>query len=330
MDHSSPPPTFAPRPLGQSDLRVSPVALGCWPIAGMTSLDVDEANSRATIQEAIELGVTHFDTAYCYGAHGESERLLGQCVRGVRDRVTIATKGGIHWDESGKRVQDARPETLARQCEQSLARLNCEVIDLLYLHAPDPNVDIRESVAALAQMQRAGKTRTLGLSNVSLTQLRQAQEVASISAVQPHYNMLQREIEIDLLPYCQQQQISVMVYWPLMKGLLAGKLERNHRFAAGDGRAKYPMFQGEEWERNQDFVDELRDIAKQLERSVTEVVINWTIQRPGITSALCGAKRAYQIRESALALQWKLSPETIARIDRAIERRGPIETRAAV
>lgn len=323
-------PLSPARRLGRSEVFVSPVAMGCWPIAGMTSLDVDTESSRETIQEALRCGVTHFDTAYCYGASGESERLLGQCLRESRSNVTVATKGGIHWNERGERVQDARPETLLRQCDESLMRLGFDHVDLLYLHAPDPNVDLRESIGALKELLEAGKTRALGVSNVSLEQLKVAQQIAPISAVQPHYNMLQREIELDLVPHCSRDQIGLMVYWPLMKGLLAGKLSRNHVFAKGDGRAKYPMFQGEEWQRNQDFVDELRGIAEQLGRTVTEVVINWTIQRPGITSALCGAKRDYQIRESALALTWQLDAESISRIDDAIARRGPIETRAAV
>ena len=321
---------FPPRRLGLSDVYVSPVAMGCWPIAGMTSLEVDDASSRATLREALRCGVTHFDTAYCYGAAGESERLVGECLRDARHAVTIATKGGIHWNEQGERVQDARPATLKRQCDESLQRLGFDHVDLLYLHAPDPQVPIAESVGALAELLAQGKTRSLGLSNVSVAQLEEARQVAPISAVQPHFNMLQREVEDDLLPYCQQHSISAMVYWPLMKGLLAGKLPREHVFAPGDGRAKYPMFQGEEWQRNQDFVDELRALAKELGRSVTEVVINWTIQRGGITAALCGAKRDYQIRESALAMRWRLSQDQIAQIDQAIERRGPISTRAAV
>lgn len=296
----------------------------------MTSLEVEEAASRETIREAVRSGVTHFDTAYCYGAHGESEKLLGECLRDLRSQVTIATKGGILWNEQGQRLQDARPETLHKQCRASLDRLGFPFVDLLYLHAPDPNVDIRESAGALKELLDQGLTRSIGLSNVSLEQLKQAQTIVPVSAVQPHYNMLQREIELDLVPYCTEQRISLMVYWPLMKGLLAGKLPRDHVFAKGDGRAKYPMFQGKEWERNQDFVDELRAIANEIGKSVTEVVINWTIQRPGITAALCGAKRPYQIRESALALKWRLSTELITRIDAAIERRGPIETRAAV
>jgi aryl-alcohol dehydrogenase-like predicted oxidoreductase len=175
-----------------------------------------------------------------------------------------------------------------------------------------------------------GKTRSVGVSNVGVEGLTEFHAACPLSAYQPPYNMLQREIEADALPWCRKQNVSVMVYWPLMKGLLAGKLARNHVFDPKDGRRKYPMFSGAEWEKNQDFVDHLRAIAVELGKTVAQVVINWTIQRPGITAALCGAKRAEQLRENAGAMGWKLSPEHLACIDRAIAERGTPVTRRAV
>lgn len=142
--------------------------------------------------------------------------------------------------------------------------------------------------------------------------------------------MLQRQIERDLLPWCREQQIAVCVYWPLMKGLLAGKLTREHVFQPGDGRAKYPMFQGAEWQRNQDFVDQLRRVAAELGRTVADVVINWTIHRSGVTAALCGAKRPEQIAETAAAMNWKLDDDCLRRIDQALAQRGEPKVGAAV
>lgn len=318
------------RRLGKTEILVGGVAMGCWPIAGMTSLDVNDADSRATLHAAFEAGIRFFDTAYCYGAHGESERLIGSTLGSVRDELVIATKAGIHWDAEGRRVQDARPETILRQCNTSLERLGTDRVELLYLHAPDPQVPITETAAAFKQLLDERKTRSVGISNASVAQIQAFDSVCPISAVQPHYNMLQREIELDLVPYCLQNQISLCVYWPLMKGLLSGHLRRDHVFAAKDGRAKYPMFQGEEWQRNQDFVDRLRKIAAARNRSVTEIVVNWTIHRPGITSALCGAKRPEQIRESAAAMGWRLDDEALREIDQAIAQRGQILSRAAV
>jgi aryl-alcohol dehydrogenase-like predicted oxidoreductase len=318
------------RRLGNTDLRVSPVALGCWPIAGMTSINVNDTDSRATIAECIDCGINFLDTAYNYGQDGESERLICQALGPRRDEMVIATKGGLHWGPAGERVHDARPETLKRECEESLARLGTDRVDLLYLHAPDPAVRIAESAGALRELLEAGKTRAVGASNVSLAQLEEFAAACPVAACQPHYNMLQREIEADILPWCLAHNVALVVYWPLMKGLLAGKLARDHVFDRADGRAKYPMYQGEEWQKNQDLVDALRAIAREAGKTVPQVVINWTTNRPGITAALCGAKRPDQLRENAGALDWRLSQEQLAAIDHALTVRGKAVSRGAV
>ena len=318
------------RQIGQSDITVSQVALGCWPISGMSSLDVNDRDGRATICACFDVGINFLDAAYCYGAHGESERLIAQALGNRRDEFVLATKGGIHWDANGQRVLDARPQTLRRQCEESLRRLGTDHVELLYLHAPDPNTPLAESAGALRELLDAGKTRTVGASNLTLEQLKQFQGVCRLSAFQPPYNMLQRQIEADTLPWCQAHHVSVFVYWPLMKGLLAGKLPRNHVFETGDGRAKYPMYQGEEWNRNQDLVESLRPIAADCGKTLAQLVINWTIRQPGISGALCGAKRAAQTRENAGALGWRLTEQQLAQIDEALARRGTAAVRNPV
>lgn len=318
------------RRLGNSGIAVSPVALGCWPIAGMTSLDVNERDSLATIRAAIDSGVNFLDTAYAYGVAGESERMIGQVVAACRERVVIATKGGISWAADGSRVLDGSPANLRRQCEESLRRLGMDRVELLYLHAPDPNVPLADSAGELRRLQEEGKTRAVGASNFSLSQLQEFHTVCPIAAFQPPYNMLQRDIERDTLPWCRERNIAVCIYWPLMKGLLTGKLARDHVFVPKDGRTKYPMFQGEEWQRNQDLLDELRGIAAEIGKTLAQMVINWTMHQPGITAALCGAKRPQQIEETAAAMGWRLSAEHLARIDAALARRGLPVTRAAV
>jgi aryl-alcohol dehydrogenase-like predicted oxidoreductase len=323
-----PPPAL--RPLANTGIHVSPIALGCWPISGMTSLDVNEADSLATIHAALDSRINFLDTAYAYGADGESERLIARAMAGRRDQVVIATKGGIHWAPDRTRIFDAHPETLRRQCEESLRRLDTDHVDLLYLHAPDPSTPLAESAAALRRLQDEGKTRAIGVSNFTLPQLEEFHAVCPIAAFQPPYNMLQRDIENDTLPWCADRGIAVCIYWPLMKGLLAGRLSRNHVFQPGDGRAKYPMFHGDEWQRNQDFLDDLRQIAADVGKTVAQVVINWTIHQPGITAALCGAKRPAQIRETAAAIDFELSPRHFSQIQNALTRRGPILTRTAV
>lgn len=317
------------RPLGSTDILVTPIAMGCWPISGITSVDVNEAHSLATLQAALDTGINFFDTAYCYGYEGESEKLIARALGSRRDEIVIATKGGIHW-ENRMQARDGSPATLKRQCEESLRRLATDRVDLLYLHAPDPNVPIAESAGALKELMEAGKTRSVGLSNASVGQLAEFSAVCPLAAFQQHYNMLQREIEAGPLPWCQAHGVSAIIYWPLMKGLLAGKLPRNHLFDPRDGRQKYPMFHGEEWQKNQDFLENLRPIAKEAGKSVAELVINWTIYQPGITVALCGAKRPGQIQDNAGGMGWRLTEEQMTRIDQAIAQRGPAVSRGAV
>ncbi len=317
------------RQLGRTDIYVSPVALGCWPIAGMTSLHVTEANSLKTLQAAVDEGINHFDTAYAYGAAGESERLIAKGLGHRRDEIVIATKGGIAWAADGSRIVDGRPETLRRQCEESLRRLETDRVELLYLHAADPVTPVAESAGGLKQLLDEGKARSICASNLSLGQLSEFSAECPLTAIQPNYNMLQRDIEAAIVPWCIENGVSSLVYWPLLKGLLAGKLARDHVFEEGDGRRKYSQFQGEQWRRNHDLLDELRPIAGQAERTLAQLVINWTIHQPGITSALCGAKRPDQLRENAGGMGWQLADELLVAIDRALARRGkPAEMKA--
>lgn len=319
------------RRIGRTDLFVTPIAMGCWPIAGITSINVTEEDSLATLQAAFEAGINFFDTAYCYGYDGESERLIGRALGSHRDEVVIASKCGIHFDAERRQARDARPETIRRECEESLRRLGTDVIDLYYLHAPDPATPLIESAAALRKLLDEGKIRAVGVSNFSsIAQYEEFESACPISADQPHYNMLQREIEAEQLPWCREHGVSVIPYWPLMKGLLAGKIARDHQFAPRDGRAKYPIFQGEEFQKNQDFLDRLRPIAEDCGRTIAEVAVAWVIQRPGITAALCGAKRPDQIQETAAAMSLTFTAEQLARIDEAIRMRGATVSRPAV
>ena len=318
------------REIGTTGIMVSPVALGCWPIAGMTSPDVTHEQSIQTLHAAVECGINLLDTAYAYGLDGESERLIAEALGDRREQMVIASKGGISLGGDGTRDLDGRPTTLRAHCEKSLERLQTDYLDLLYLHAPDPQVPVSESAGALRELMEEGKTRSVGVSNFTLQQMIDFQGECPIAAFQPPYNMLQREIEGDTLPWCRENSVSVMVYWPLMKGLLAGKLARDHVFTPGDSRLKYPMFQGEEWEKNQDLVDALRELGTRSGHSVAQLAVNWTLSQPGISVALCGAKRPEQIRETAGAMGRPLDSTTLTAIDQLLAERGIPITRAAV
>ena len=303
------------RQLGDSDLMVTPVAMGCWPIAGMTSLDVNIEDSLKTLATALDEGINFFDTAYCYGADGISERLLGQAVAHCRDEVVIATKCGVHWDKNLNSVLDSSPDRILAECDESLVRLDMNHIDLMYLHRPDPNTPITESAAALGSLKKQGKVRYVAVSNVTFEQMIEFNNVCSVVAVQLPFNLFQQQIKDVFGPWCQQNKVSIVSYWPLMKGLLAGKIRRGHVFDPQDKRLTYEIFQGHYFDRAQDVIDELESLADDLGLTIAQMIVAWNFHQPFIHSTLCGAKRDWQIKETAQAISVRLSDATIERID---------------
>ena len=306
------------RPLANTGMQISEVALGCWPIAGMTTPGVIEYDSIETIKTCFDLGINHLDTAYMYGANGESERLIARALANRRGEMIIATKGGLHWDPGGNQAHDASPATLRRECEESLLRLGTDHVELYYLHAPDKNVSLADSAGELKRLKDEGKALAIGVSNMSLYQLDQFAAECPIAAYQPPYNMLVRDIENDTLPWCREHGVSVLVYWPLMKGLLAGKI-RPGQIDQRDNRQKYPQFQGEEFSKNLELVEKLSPVAEDAGRTVGQLAINWILRQPGITSAVCGAKRPDQVRENAAGSDWELSDAQLTAIDQALK-----------
>ena len=306
---------------------LSPVALGCWPIAGITSVGVTEADSRRTLEAAVAAGITHFDTAHAYGYEGESERLCGEVLRPYRDRISLATKGGLVWGAAdasrptAKRPQsrDGRPETLRRQCEESLRRLGWDTVDVYYLHAPDPEVPIAESAGAIAELIDAGLARFGGISNFTTRdQYAEFAAVCPVALDQQPFNLLQQDITHDRIPWAREVGAATVCYWPLMKGLLAGKLSRDHRFDPRDSRQNYAVFQEPAWSRTHDLLDELRTIASDHQCTVAQLVLAATLATPGITATLCGAKRAEQIEETAAAMHLRLGDDERAAVAKAV------------
>jgi len=324
------------RPLGDSGVRVGPLGLGCWPLAGMTREGVTAQAAEATVRAALDHGITHLDTAFCYGERGESERAIAVAIRGRRDGVVIAGKCGIHWEPDAaatpprRQVVDGRPERIRMEVAESLRRLGTDHLDLLYLHAPDPQVPLAESAGELARLLAAGTTKAIGVSNVSLAQLEVFAAACPLAACQMHYNMLQREIEREILPWCRGHGVALIAYWPLMKGLLAGTMHRGQVFPASDSRHKYPMFNGAEFDQNLDYVDRLRPVAARLECSLPDLVLAWTAEQPGITSVLFGATSPEQVTINARALSVNLDDEARRDIAAAIAARGPVAGRRAV
>jgi aryl-alcohol dehydrogenase-like predicted oxidoreductase len=302
----------------------------------MTRAGVTRDAAVATVRAALDGGIIHLDTAYCYGEHGESERAIAAAVAGRRDSVVIAGKCGIHWEPDAARspprrqVVDGRPARIRAEVHESLERLGTDRLDLLYLHAPDPTVPIEESAGELKRLLDAGKARAIGLSNASAANLSRFAAVCPLSACQMQFNMLQREIEAEVLPWCVAHGVALVAYWPLMKGLLAGRMRRGQTFPASDSRHKYPIFNGLEFERNLDFVDALRPVAARIGCELPDLVLAWTAEQPGITSVLFGATSPEQVLENARAQRCDLDDDARSAIRAAIDSRGPVAGRQAV
>lgn len=294
----------------------SPVILGLWPIAGITSVDVQEDHSLATLRRALDVGVTTFDTAFSYGYDGESDRLLGESIRGVRDRVQVIGKVGQRWTADRVRVTDGSMKTLVRDAETSLKRIGIDHFDLLMLHGPDPQVDVRVSAEALAMLQLQGKASAVGVCNVNEQQIRAFAEVIPATAVQVPLNCLQQSSLENFIPWCSQRGTAVLVYWVLMKGILAGQIRSDHLFDSRDSRPGYPIYQGEMRARTHRLLDRLQVLAREYECSVAQLSVGWALSQSGVTSVLVGAKRPGQIEETAGSRP--LSPELLAAIDEAI------------
>ncbi len=306
----------------QQQLTLPGLALGCWPLAGMTRPGVTRQAAIETVAAAIDHGITHLDTAYCYGENGESEKAIAQAAQGRRNEVTIASKCGIHWQAGKKQTVDGRPETIIREAKESLLRLQADTIDLLYLHTPDPKIPIKESAGALRRLLDEGVVRAVGLSNGNVEECKLFAETCPLTACQRHFNMLQQEIRPALLPYCKSEQIAMVTYWPLIKGLLTGRMERNQVFLKTDSRHKYLMFHGEEFQKNLDFVDTIRSLATQQNMDLVSLVLAWTMAQEGITTVLFGATSAKQVAANAKALNCRLDGSIIQAINDAINQRG--------
>lgn len=279
----------------------SPVILGLWPIAGITSVGVTDERSRRTIAAAIETGVTTFDTAFSYGYDGQSDRLLGEMIAGRRERYVVIGKVGQRWTAGRQRVVDASPATLAADAEVSLKRIGIERFDLLMLHSVDPTVDVRQSIETLERLRLRGLTDRIGVCNVDYETLLQCADAARIEAVQWPLNLLQRDVLDRRVEWCREHGVRVHAYWALMKGLLAGRIDRQHVFAAGDSRPGYEIYQGAARERAHRVVDRLRQIGAEQGLTMAQLAIGWVLSQPGISSALVGAKRPEQIEETAHA-----------------------------
>lgn len=314
MNHanSAPGAALERRELGRTGRSVSALGFGCMGLVGWYGTRNDD-ESRATLAEAIEAGIDHFDTAASYQL-GENERFVGEVLRPWRDRIVLASKCGLSRGPGGSAMADNRPETIRSSCDASLQRLGTDHIDLFYLHRIDHSVPIEESVGTLAELVRAGKIRWIGLSECSVTTLRRAHAVHPVTAVQNEYSLWSREPEQGILAACEELGVSLVGYSPLGRGFLAGNFRRLSDLPENDNRRNQPRFQDEAAARNEALVDTLREIASGLGATPAQIAIAWVLSRSPRALTIPGMKTRPHLRDNLAGAALQLSKEHLAEI----------------
>jgi len=311
--------------LGRSALNVSRIAFGTWQLGGDWGR-FDEDAAVAAIRRARELGVNFFDTAQAYG-FGASERILGRALGNdlarERDGIVIATKGGLRQTDSGL-VRDASPEWLRRGVEASLTALRIDHIDLYQVHWPDVTMPVAETAGALGDLITEGKIGHVGVSNYTAAQMQEFAETLPVETLQPPYHLFRREIENDILPYCRDNNIGVLVYGPLAHGLLTGTLNAHTVFADDDWRATSSVFHGDAYRRNLATVRTLGIFAAKRDITVSQLAIAWTLANPAVHVAIVGARQPAHIEDSLRAAEISLSDADLEEIDKIMATATPV------
>ncbi len=312
------------RKLGTSDLEVTPIGLGCWAIGGWLWGGADDDESVRAIRRAVERGVNFIDTAPVYG-QGYSEEIVGKALEGIRDDVLIATKCGLVWDpRKGRRYfadhtglqfyYNLEPESVRKECEDSLRRLRTEVIDLYQCHWPDPGVPPEDTMEGLLKLKEQGKIRAIGVSNFNTEQMGRCLSAGQLDSDQPQYNMLDRSVENEILPFCRENDVGIIAYSPLARGILTGKVTMDRTFAETDHRARQKWFQPANRKRVLDFLEKIRPIAEGHGATLAQLAANWVICQEGITVAITGARNPAQVDENVKAGEFRLSASELTEI----------------
>lgn len=307
--------------IGDTGMEASRIGLGAWAIGGSWWGGTDVGESVRTILRALEIGITLIDTAPVYG-RGVSEEIVGRALRehGDRDAVIVATKAGLVWPE-GEVVRDARPATLRSEVEDSLRRLGTERIDLLQLHWPDPLVPVEETAAAMAELYAAGKIGAVGVSNFSPAQMEAFRQAAPLHTSQPPYNLFERQVEEDVLPFCDAHGVTTLTYGVLCRGLLSGRMRLDTEFAGDDLRNEVdPKFQPPRYAEYLEATDRLDRFAlENFGKRVIHLAARWVLDQPGVGVALWGARRPEQLEPVEDVFGWSLDEDALSTIDRILD-----------
>ncbi|MFI5071428.1 MAG: aldo/keto reductase [Terriglobales bacterium] len=312
------------RQLGNSDLKISILGIGAWAIGGSGWLGSmgpqDERDSIPAVHAALDRGLNWIDTAALYGL-GHSEEVVARALKGRSPRPYIFTKCERVWDSKGQVGASLKAASIRRECDDSLRRLQTDVIDLYQIHWPEPDEDIEEGWTELARLKEQGKVRYIGVSNFNVAQMKRAEAIAPITSLQPPYSIVTREIEKEILPYAKSHNIGVIVYSPMSAGLLTGSMtrERVANFSSEDWRKNLPNFNEPLLSRNLRLVERLREIGKRHNRTPGEVAIAWTLDNPAVTGAIVGFRSPQQVGGIMGASEFRLSKSEMAEIDQALK-----------
>lgn len=312
------------RQLGNSDLHITTLGIGAWAIGGGgwngSMGPQNESDSIPAVHAALDHGINWIDTAALYGL-GHSEEVVARALKGRTPRPYVFTKCERVWDSNGTIGACLKAESVRRECESSLRRLQTDVIDLYQIHWPEPDEEIEEGWTELARLQKEGKVRYIGVSNFNISQMERAQGIAPITSLQPPYSIVTRAIEKEILPFAVQNNIGVIVYSPMSAGLLTGAMthERVANFAAEDWRRNLPNFQEPLLSRNLRLVERLRAIGNRHERTPGEVAIAWTLNNPAVTGAIVGFRSVKQVSGVIGAAGFRLLPGEMSEIEEALK-----------
>ena len=304
------------RQLGKNGPMVSALGLGCMGMSDFYTTGLDEKESLATLERALEIGVTMFDTADVYGPH-TNEALLGRFLKGRRDKVFLATKFGIVRDPANPHARgtNGHPDYVRQSVEGSLKRLGTDVIDLYYQHRPDPTVPVEDTVGALADLVREGKIRYIGLSEVSVSTLERANKVHPITALQTEYSLWSRDVEAEILPACERLGIGFVPYSPLGRGFLTGQIRSIDDLDADDYRLASPRFQGDNFAKNLQLAEKIGELAQEKGVKPSQLALAWVLSRSENMVPIPGTKRRHYLEENIAALDVSLSEAEIAAIE---------------
>jgi aryl-alcohol dehydrogenase-like predicted oxidoreductase len=308
------------RHLGNSDLEITPIGIGAWAMGGgdwaFSWGRQEDKESIAAIHAALDAGVNWIDTAAVYGL-GHSEEVVGKAIAGCARRPYVFTKCSLVWNDQREIGHSLKAASVRHELEASLRRLRVDVIDLYQIHWPDPEPEMEEGWQTLAQLQKEGKVRYIGVSNFNIAQMKRVERIAPITSLQPNYNIVTRDIEKDVLPFCRERQIGVIVYSPMKSGLLTGKMtrERIASLPPEDFRPRTASFKEPLLSRNLGVVEVLRGIAERHNRTPGEAAIAWTLRDPVVTGAIVGMRSAEQANQIVCSAEFRLSPDEVLEIE---------------